>query len=68
VCARESGGNLRAQNPVSSASGKYQFLDSTWAGFGGYAHAKDAPEAVQDDRARQVWAATGGSAWYPQCW
>lgn len=73
ICARESGGNIRAQNPVSSASGKYQFLDSTWGthyengvlvpGYGGYFHAKDAPETVQDERAQQVWAATGGHAW-----
>ncbi len=63
ICARESGYNIRAQNPVSSASGKYQFLDSTWGGYGGYAHAKDAPESVQDERARQVWTETGGSAW-----
>lgn len=55
ILARESGGNLRAQNPTSSASGKFQFLDSTWAGYGGYLHAKDAPASVQDARAAQVW-------------
>lgn len=54
IMMRESGGNPRAQNPSSSASGKWQILDSTWGGFGGYAHAKDAPEAVQDARARQL--------------
>jgi soluble lytic murein transglycosylase-like protein len=31
----ESGGNPRAQNPRSTAGGLYQFLDSTWARFGG---------------------------------
>ena len=29
VMRRESGGNIRAQNPRSTASGKWQFLDST---------------------------------------
>lgn len=54
ICARESGGNIRAQNPVSSASGKYQILDSTWNGYGGYVHAKDAPESVQDAKAASM--------------
>lgn len=56
----ESGGNIRAENPHSTASGKWQFLDSTWAGHGGYARAKDAPESVQDERARQVYAGGAG--------
>ena len=30
VVARESNGNPRAQNPISSAQGKYQFLDRQW--------------------------------------
>lgn len=30
IVARESGGDPRAQNPVSSASGLYQFLASSW--------------------------------------
>lgn len=60
MMCESSGGNLRAQNPRSSASGKWQILDSTWAGYGGYARASDAPESVQDERARQVYAGGAG--------
>lgn len=41
-------GSYTAQNPHSTASGRYQVLDSTWAGYGGYRHAKDAPPATQE--------------------
>ena len=51
IRAMESGGRYTATNPTSSASGAYQFLDTTWGGFGGYARAKDAPPAVQDQKA-----------------
>lgn len=56
LAAQESGGNITADNPKSTASGKYQYLDGTWHSSAQnyyppalqYAHAKDAPEAVQD--------------------
>ena len=47
----ESGGRYGAQAPGSSASGAYQFIDSTWANFGGYGRAVEAPSEVQDAKA-----------------
>lgn len=63
----ESGGNLVAQNPTSSASGKWQILDSTWRGYGGFARAMDAPEAVQDEKARLLWADGAGAFHWRSC-
>jgi Transglycosylase-like domain len=58
---RESGGNYQAQAKGSSASGAYQFIDSTWqaqtkkAGLGTeYKSAKDAPKEIQDAIAKQM--------------
>lgn len=45
VVNRESHGNPRAQNPISSAQGKYQFLDNNWrhgAGWNVYSRLRDA--------------------------
>lgn len=67
VLARESGGNPTAQNPRSTASGLWQFLRSTWAGYGGYVNAKDAPWEVQNERARQVWAGGAGCRHWSAC-
>ena len=63
----ESGGNITAENSSSSASGKWQFLDSTWNNFQGYARASDAPEEVQDEKARQTWAGGAGRSHWSQC-
>ena len=75
ACVRrhESGGNYQAKNPVSTASGAYQFLDSTWrtmsarAGHRGYGSARSAPPHIQDAVAiytvnsgwRSAWNGTG---------
>lgn len=64
VLARESGGNPTVANRHSTASGLWQFLDTTWAGFGGYARAMYAPPGVQNQRAVEVWnGGRGCSAW-----
>ena len=61
------GHDARARNPSSTASGKWQFLDSTWAGFGGYASAYLAPESVQDAKARILWAGGAGCSHWSAC-
>lgn len=55
LSSQESGGNPKAQSGSSSASGKYQYINSTWKAraslygpSGQYARAADAPEEVQD--------------------
>lgn len=54
ICRREAGSVNVWNHGGSGASGKYQFMPQTWAGYGGYANAADAPESVQDERAAQV--------------
>ena len=61
IVMRESGGNYKAENPTSTASGAYQFVDGTWDNYGGYHHASDAPPHIQDQKAAQVW--DGGRGW-----
>lgn len=60
IRARESNGNYNAQNPQSSASGAYQFIDSTWQGLtkkygmgGEFKSAKMAPKEIQDAIAKK---------------
>lgn len=66
----ESGGDYQAENPTSTASGKYQVLDSTWNGYGGYERASDAPPEVQEAWAREAYARAGTAPWRASrsCW
>lgn len=66
----ESGDNYTSQNTKSTASGAFQIINGTWAGYGGYAHAKDAPPAVQDAKALMIYNSEGTSPWVSSehCW
>lgn len=73
VCVRrhesDTAGGYAAQNPRSTASGAYQFLDSTWrsvsvrAGFPGWSRAVYAPPWVQDAVALWTYRVEGASHW-----
>lgn len=67
VMRRESRGIITARNPRSTASGKWQALDSTWRHFGGYRSAWLAPERVQDDFARRLWDHGRGCSHWSAC-
>lgn len=73
IIACESGGNPRAQNPSSSASGLYQFIDGTWRAYGGLEfapRAKDATPAEQTIVANRAFAREGYTPWNASkaCW
>jgi hypothetical protein len=67
VCLRESGCNY-ATNTGNGYYGAYQYNDSTWGGYGGYAHASDAPPAVQDAKAALTFSQRGCSPWPSTCY
>lgn len=70
--ARYGSYDLRAENSHSSASGKFQFISSTWTAVTGKpAPASAYPENVQDAAFRELWAGgRGASHWAASrsCW
>jgi hypothetical protein len=66
VIARESGGNPEAQNPDSTASGLYGFLDTTWTSVTGLpGPARDYSVAQQNAAFEKLYAEAGTSPWAP---
>lgn len=70
VVARcESGGNPTAKNPVSSASGLYQFLDGTWTWVTGLEPPAAAwPVEVQHQAFIDLWQDGDGAAHWRPSW
>ena len=73
IVACESGGNPHAQNASSTASGLYQFLDSSWKAYGGLKfgpRAKDATATQQTLVANVAFQRSGLSPWAASrsCW
>lgn len=65
----DTAGGYKAENPISTASGAYQFIDASWqaysrmAGYPGWSHASYAPPSVQDAVARWVVVNKGHYPW-----
>jgi Transglycosylase-like domain len=66
VISRESGGNPDAQNPASTASGLYGFLDTTWTAVTGLpGPARDYSVSRQTAAFDKLYAEAGTSPWAP---
>jgi len=65
IAKYESGGNPRAENPTSTASGLFQFIDGTWRAVTGRSdRASDAPVSVQIAAFYKLWnGGKGASHW-----
>lgn len=59
-----------SENKHSTASGLYAYLNSTWANYGGYARAKDAPVYIQNKKALETYNQQGTRPWNASksCW
>lgn len=73
IIACESSGNAKAQNPVSSASGLFQFITSTWELYGGTEFASRAKHATPEEQyivANRAYEAEGYRPWNASkhCW
>lgn len=69
----ESGGNPTAQNPNSTASGVLQFINGTWALYGGLEFAPSAKQATVPEQmivAERAYAREGTTPWdsSSDCW
>lgn len=62
--------DYEAYSKISTASGGFQFLDSTWSNFKGYKRAMYAPPHIQDWRAKIELKNNGTSPWNESkhCW
>lgn len=63
--ACEAGGAYN-RNSGNGYYGAYQYDVSTWAGYGGYTYASDAPPAVQDQKVWETYQRRGWNPW-PHC-
>ena len=69
----ESGGDYNSENSASTASGAYQFLDSTWAPWAaryGVARARLATPSQQEQAAHELYLLDGLAPWTASqpCW
>jgi hypothetical protein len=68
----ESGGDYTARSDTSTASGAYQYVDSTWNDYRGYPSAYLATREIQDARAasdvQRILATYGDVAYVPIVW
>ncbi len=71
VAERESHGNYAAVNSTGcggrTCGGKWQFDPLTWDGYGGYEFAQDAPPALQDSKAKELWNGGQGCGHWAAC-
>jgi hypothetical protein len=65
VSGIESNGQLNDKNPTSTASGLFQFLDTTWASNGGTAYAPTAGQANLEQQVAVFLKASSGNNFYP---